>query len=356
MKKFLFIFLSCLLFQQLTAQTIVKFDHGNNIIYKNLQGKTIVKNKKYTIAFTDTISSIGFVGTRKGEIVCINNAGKELFEVYKIDNGPDYVSDGLFRIVGKNSKIGFADTCGAIVIPPVFSYATPFHNGNDNNKQLEEKGIDSIANYILRHNEKAVFVVPQCPSDKSWGGPMLSVLKGLIDEQMQTTDMDHNRIYIFGRSMGGTGTWSMLSAYPGLFTSAMPVAGNPSQCIADNVVKTPIFTVMGTADRIMSVQVTSDFISLLNSLGGETMFETEDGWSHETTCVQSYTDQRIGWVMAHIKGEDDVESVRSEKAVCCTEYYALNGCRSDAPHNGIYVVKRLFTDGSLEAKLEYFDQ
>ena len=98
MKKFLFIFLSCLLFQQLTAQTIVKFDNGNNIIYKNLQGKTIVKNKKYTIAFTDTISSIGFVGTRKGEIVCINNAGKELFEVYKIDNGPDYVSDGLFRI------------------------------------------------------------------------------------------------------------------------------------------------------------------------------------------------------------------------------------------------------------------
>lgn len=228
--------------------------------------------------------------------------------------------------------------------------------GNDNNKQLEEKGIDSIANYILRHNEKAVFVVPQCPSDKSWGGPMLSVLKGLIDEQMQTTDMDHNRIYIFGGSMGGTGTWSMLSAYPGLFTSAMPVAGNPSQSIADNVVKTPIFTVMGTADRIMSVQATSDFISLLNSLGGETMFETEDGWSHETTCVQSYTDQRIGWVMAHIKGEDDVESVRSEKAVCCTEYYALNGCRSDAPHNGIYVVKRLFTDGSLEARLEYFDQ
>lgn len=228
--------------------------------------------------------------------------------------------------------------------------------GNDNNKQLAEKGIDSIANYILRHNEKAVFVVPQCPSDKSWGGPMLSVLKGLIDEQMQAADMDHNRIYIFGGSMGGTGTWSMLSAYPGLFTSAMPVAGNPSQCIADNVVKTPIFTVMGTADRIMSVQVTSDFISLLNSLGGETMFETEDGWSHETTCVQSYTDQRIGWVMAHIKGEDDVESVRSEKAVCCTEYYALNGCRSDTPHNGIYVVKRLFTDGSLEAKLEYFDQ
>lgn len=228
--------------------------------------------------------------------------------------------------------------------------------GNDNAKQMDEKGIDSIANFIVRHHRKAVFVVPQCPADKSRGGQMLNVLKGLVDEQTQDSEMDRNRIYIFGGSMGGTGTWSMLSNYPGLFTAAMPVAGNPGQCIADNVAKTPVFTVMGTADRIMSVQVTSDFISLLNSLGGETMFETEDGWSHETTCVQSYTDQRIGWVMAHIKGKDDVESVRSEKAVCCTEYYALNGCRSDAPHNGIYVVKRLFTDGSLEAKLEYFDQ
>ncbi len=228
--------------------------------------------------------------------------------------------------------------------------------GNDNAKQMDEKGIDSIANFIVRHHRKAVFVVPQCPADKSWGGQMLNVLKGLVDEQTQDSEMDRNRIYIFGGSMGGTGTWSMLSNYPGLFTAAMPVAGNPGQCIADNVAKTPVFTVMGTADRIMTMQTTADFIDKLYALGDETMFETEEGWSHEMTCIQSYTDQRIGWVMAHIKGEDGVESVRSEKAVCCTEYYALNGCRSDAPHNGIYVVKRLFTDGSLEARLEYFDQ
>lgn len=172
MKKFLFIFLSCLLFQQLTAQTIVKFDNGNNIIYKNLQGKTIVKNKKYTIAFTDTISSIGFVGTRKGEIVCINNAGKELFEVYKIDNGPDYVSDGLFRIVGKNSKIGFADTCGAIVIPPVFSYATPFHNGEakvsfggKNEKQGEYQSWKSNLWFLLKKTTSRITGPSQCDLD-----------------------------------------------------------------------------------------------------------------------------------------------------------------------------------------------
>lgn len=228
--------------------------------------------------------------------------------------------------------------------------------GNDNNKQLAEKGIDSIANYILRHNEKAVFVVPQCPSDKSWGGPMLSVLKGLIDEQMQAADMDHNRIYIFGGSMGGTGTWSMLSNYPGLFTAAMPVAGNPGQCIADNVAKTPVFTVMGTADRIMTMQTTADFIDKLNALGDETMFETEEGWSHEMTCIQSYTDRRIEWVMGHVKGADGVESIISGKTICRTDYYSLDGCRAERPVNGIYVVKRSFSDGSHDARIEYIKQ
>lgn len=116
-------------FQKVDAQHIYKCDNGKYFYYKSSDGKTIVKSKKYTIAFTDTIKSIGFVGNRKDKIIGIDNHGKELFEVYKTDNGPDYVSDGMFRIIGKNGKIGFADTCGIIVIPPVFSYATPFRDG-----------------------------------------------------------------------------------------------------------------------------------------------------------------------------------------------------------------------------------
>lgn len=127
-----FCFLSLMNFQQADAQSIFRYDRGKYVCYKDSCGKTIVNGKKYTIAFTDTITSIGFVGTRKGRIVCINNQGKELFEVYKTDNGPDYACDGIFRIVGKDGKIGFSDTCGVVIIPPSFSYATPFHGGEAN--------------------------------------------------------------------------------------------------------------------------------------------------------------------------------------------------------------------------------
>ena len=146
MRYIIFTFLSLLFVQLSVAQSIVRYGNEKHICYKNTEGKNIVKSKKYIIAFTDTIKSIGFVGTRKGKIIGIDNHGKELFEVYKIDNGPDYISDGMFRIVGSDSKVGFADTCGIIVIPPIFSYATPFRDGEaevtfegENQKQGEHQ-------------------------------------------------------------------------------------------------------------------------------------------------------------------------------------------------------------------------
>jgi len=51
-----------------------------------------------------------------------------LFNVFLYDNGPDYPSDGLFRIV-KDSKIGYANLDGQIIIEPQFKCAQPFTDG-----------------------------------------------------------------------------------------------------------------------------------------------------------------------------------------------------------------------------------
>ena len=54
--------------------------------------------------------------------------------------GPDYTSEGFFRII-ENNKIGFADSLtGKIMIKPRFVYTFPFANGiakvsNDCKKQ-----------------------------------------------------------------------------------------------------------------------------------------------------------------------------------------------------------------------------
>lgn len=221
--------------------------------------------------------------------------------------------------------------------------------GNDNDTQMKEAGIDSIANYLDFKQLNTIYLVPQCPSDKSWGGPMLGILKALIDRYVLSESLDNTDIYIFGGSMGGTGTWSMLSAYPRLFTAAMPVAGNPSKCDASNVATTPIYTVMGTSDRIMSVETASGFIDELNARGAITRFDIEEGWTHEETCIQSYTTERLDWVFGHSRNSSGIESpVTDDKIVKSVQYFSLDGRQlSESPCKGLYIERLIYNDGTV---------
>ena len=220
--------------------------------------------------------------------------------------------------------------------------------GNDNEAQMQEPGIDSIATYLDRKQMNVVFLVPQCPADKSWGGPMLSVLKALIYRYVGT-NADDADVYIFGGSMGGTGTWSMLSAYPHLFAAAMPVAGNPSKCNPANVASTPVYTVMGTADRIMSVETTSRFIAELNALGATTQFDVEEGWTHEVTCIQSYTSKRLDWVFSHRTDDSGVANPPvTEKIIQTIQYFTVDGkLLPERPCKGLYLERITYTDASV---------
>lgn len=104
---------------------------GVPVCYLNEQGDTIVPYGKYKFCQTDTIRDIGFVYENKQDarIVCIDNQGKELFYVFKYDNGPDYAREGLFRIMDDEGLIGFADFFGNVVIKPQFKFAFPFEGG-----------------------------------------------------------------------------------------------------------------------------------------------------------------------------------------------------------------------------------
>lgn len=176
--------------------------------------------------------------------------------------------------------------------------------GTDNEKQMSEPAIDTIANYLVSKRKRAVFLVPQCPEKDSKGKmmdwlKMASVLKGMLDAELSEEEVS---VYLFGGSMGGTGTWNMLSLYPHYFCAAMPCAGNPKNCDAAKVAQTPVYTVMGGKDRVMKPEEVrlQSFLDSVASYGGEYQFDTEEEWNHETTCKESYTVQRLEWVFAHI--------------------------------------------------------
>lgn len=52
------------------------------------------------------------------------------YAVYHYDNGNDYTSEEMIRIVdNQNKKIGYASASGKIIIPPQYAFGYPFKNG-----------------------------------------------------------------------------------------------------------------------------------------------------------------------------------------------------------------------------------
>ncbi|MCK0527639.1 WG repeat-containing protein [Anaerobiospirillum sp. NML120449] len=45
------------------------------------------------------------------------------------DNGPDYLSEGMYRVVDEHGRMGFANARHQVVIAPQFSFALPFEHG-----------------------------------------------------------------------------------------------------------------------------------------------------------------------------------------------------------------------------------
>ncbi len=172
--------------------------------------------------------------------------------------------------------------------------------GSDNTAQLAEPAVDSIARYLARQSSGSVVLVPQCPQGGNWDAPrMRNAVRLLLLSYIDSGHVSANSVYLLGGSMGGTGAWGLLSAYPHFFAAGMPCAGNPSRASADSLAFTPVYTVMGTADNIMSIPAVEAFLRQLDTLGATYRYDVEQGWTHQQTCIESYTARRLDWLFSH---------------------------------------------------------
>jgi len=105
------------------------YEIGDDFCYLNKKGDTIIPYGKYSVSYSDTIKTFGIVLAKNSDdLIGINQKDQRLYEIQWYDNGPDYIKEGLFRIL-RNGKTGYADNSGRIVIEPQFECAYPFLDG-----------------------------------------------------------------------------------------------------------------------------------------------------------------------------------------------------------------------------------
>lgn len=168
--------------------------------------------------------------------------------------------------------------------------------GEDNEKQLIH-GSQMFLNPTVREKHPAFILFPQCPSNLYWaflerpesfdnlqmGGempPILQTVKEMLDTYLADPMVDKDRIYIMGLSMGGMGTFSLVSRYPEIFAAAIPICGIADLSVLPAAKDVKFRIYHGDADTVVSVKHSREAYRTLKKSGAKVEYFEFPGCGH----------------------------------------------------------------------------
>ena len=168
--------------------------------------------------------------------------------------------------------------------------------GDDNRRQLRH-GVREFVSVAAQARHPCYLVAPQCPTGGWWmaAGNQASVI-GLVEVLCKEYPVDRDRIYITGLSMGGSGTWSAISARPDLFAAALPICGAGDPSSVDRLVELPIWAFHGAADRVVPVEKSRAMIEALRATGGHPRYTEYPGVGHDSWTRTYAADEVLDWL------------------------------------------------------------
>ncbi len=115
-----------------------------------------------------------------------------------------------------------------------------------------------------------IIVAPQCPADQ-WWDKKLETLNALLDKMQEDYRIDPDRIYCTGLSMGGFGTWALVSEHPERFAAAVPICGGGNPWTVCRMKGVPVWAFHGAKDNVVPLSSTEEMIEALRKCGAEPM-------------------------------------------------------------------------------------
>ena len=116
---------------------------------------------------------------------------------------------------------------------------------------------------------------------------VMNVLQLMRDE----FSVDSTRIYLWGHSMGGAGTYHIAAKYPDMFAglgvaAPAPEADAPMNTILNNIKHLPIFVLQGDEDAAVPVERTRAWVAKMQELGMQHVYVEIPGGDHSLLISQ----------------------------------------------------------------------
>ena len=143
------------------------------------------------------------------------------------------------------------------------------HGAGERGKDLDKVKLHGPPKMIEKgHDFGAIVVSPQCPKD-SWWTYEVDALIALIDKIERDYNVDKQRIYITGLSMGGYGTFALCARQPERFAAAVPVCGGSDLFSAWRLKDMPLWAFHGEADKVGPAEESKRLIKAIQDEGGK---------------------------------------------------------------------------------------
>jgi predicted esterase len=145
-----------------------------------------------------------------------------------------------------------------------------------------------------------VVVTPQCPETyDAWSNELLT---DLLDEIISRYDVDHQRVYLTGVSLGGRGTWSLACEHPERFAAIIPVCGSYSHPEkARNLKNVPVWAFHGAKDRVVPITAAKIMTEEIKKYGGDARLTVYPDAGHRISGTTYNNLEIYDWLLAHSK-------------------------------------------------------
>ncbi len=187
--------------------------------------------------------------------------------------------------------------------------------GTQNHEQMRN-GVHAFCEKWVREQHPHYLLVPQCPPDQRWGGsskdwqtlyqpeptiPGRMVLE-LIENMLQEhPDIDPNRVFITGLSMGGFGTFDLMMRRPELFAAGLPLSGGGDPRYAEKIKNIPLWVFHGGLDDVAFPRCSRQIVQALEKVGGKVKYTEYSTMYHDIWNVTYYNPAVLEWLFEQRK-------------------------------------------------------
>ncbi|SFZ94318.1 Phospholipase/Carboxylesterase [Flaviramulus basaltis] len=194
--------------------------------------------------------------------------------------------------------------------------------GSNNESQLVN-GSKLFLNDMNRGAFPAIVIFPQCPKEGYWSNAeldrntkpisfnypvkeeptkSLNLVMDLMDNYLEKPFINKEKIYVGGLSMGGMGTFEILSRKPDMFAAAFAICGggNP-ESVMEYANKTDLWVFHGANDDIVDPQLSVSMVSAYLKAGGKPNFTLYANDNHNSWDSALAEPELLTWLFSKSK-------------------------------------------------------